>query len=60
MSKIEAFCLILDLKLIVAGSSDNKLLIFNLEQNEDTNELVCRSVNSKLKKESSARVIEIS
>lgn len=59
MSKIEGFCLIPELNLIVAGSSDNQLKIFKLHKNKDTGALECNYV-STIKKDSGNRVLEMS
>ncbi len=59
MSKIEGFCLIPELNLIVAGSSDNQLKIFKLKKNKDTGALECNFV-STIKKDSGSRVLEMS
>ena len=59
MSKIETFCLIPELNLIVAGSSDNQLKIFKLQKNKDTGALECNYA-STIKKDSGNRVLEMS
>ena len=59
MSKIEGFCLIQELNLLVAGSSDNQLKIFRLKYNLETAQLECNFI-STVKKDSGSRVLEIS
>lgn len=58
MSKIEAFVLIQDMNVLVAGSSDNSLKIFKLQVNKDTGAIECNFV-STIKKDSGARVLEM-
>jgi hypothetical protein len=59
MSKIEGFCMIPELNLIVAGSSDNQLKIFKLVKNQETGALEC-NYESTIKKDSGTRVLEMS
>ena len=58
LSKIEDFCLIPELKLLLAGSSDNQLKVFKLSQNKDTGSLEC-NIASIIKKDSGSRVLEL-
>jgi WD40 repeat protein len=59
MSKIESFCLIPELNLIVAGSNDNQLKLFKLQKNKETGALECNYA-STIKKDSGNRVLEMS
>jgi U3 small nucleolar RNA-associated protein 12 len=56
MSKLESFCLIPDLNLLVAGSTDNQLKLFKIKQGTTT--LECNYV-STIKKDSGSRVLEM-
>ena len=58
LSKIETFVMIPELNLIIAGSSDNQLKIFKLQQNGDTGALEC-NFKTIIKKDSGSRVIEL-
>ena len=58
LSSIESFTFVPELKIVIAGSTDNKLRIFKVSQNKDTSELECL-LSTSLRKDSNQRALEL-